>query len=105
MFDVDEIRKDFPILREKVNGKPLVYLDSAATSQKPHQVVQEVYDFYQKFNANVARGLHKLGEEATRRYEEARFKTKDFINAGSEKEIIFTKNTTAISSRGSSSRE
>jgi cysteine desulfurase/selenocysteine lyase len=94
MLDVDKIREDFPILKEKVNGKDLVYLDSAATSQKPVQVIEAVHDFYLKHNANVARGLHKLGEEATRQYEEVRFKTKDFINSKSEKEIIFTKNTT-----------
>jgi len=94
MFDVDKIRQDFPILGEKVNGKPLVYLDSAATSQKPHHVIKAVSNFYEKFNANVARGLHKLGEEATRQYEEVRFKTKDFINAKSDNEILFVKNTT-----------
>jgi cysteine desulfurase/selenocysteine lyase len=94
MLDIDKIREDFPILKEKVNGKDLVYLDSAATSQKPLQVIEAVRDFYLKHNANVARGLHKLGEEATRQYEEVRFKTKDFINAKSEKGIIFTKNTT-----------
>ena len=94
MFNVDKIREDFPILKEKMNGKPLVYLDSAATSQRPIQVIEAVSDFYLKRNANVARGLHKLGEEATRRYEEVRFKLKDFVNARSEKEIIFTKNTT-----------
>ena len=94
MIDVNKIREDFPLLREKVNGKNLVYLDSGATSQKPIQVINAVTDFYTKHNANVARGLHKLGEEATRRYEEVRFKTKDFINSKNEKEIIFTKNTT-----------
>jgi cysteine desulfurase/selenocysteine lyase len=94
MYDIEKIRQDFPILREKIRGKPLVYLDSAATSQKPKQVIDAVTDFYLKSNANVARGLHKLGEEATRRYEEARFSTKDFINAKSEREILFTKNTT-----------
>jgi cysteine desulfurase/selenocysteine lyase len=94
MYDVDKVRQDFPILKEKIGGKTLVYLDSAATSQKPKQVVDTVSEFYFKSNANVARGLHRLGEEATRRYEEVRFKTKDFINAKSEKEILFMKNTT-----------
>lgn len=94
MFDVNKIREDFPILKEKVNGKDLVYLDSAATSQRPKQVIEAVHNFYMQHNANVARGLHKLGEEATRQYEEVRFKTKDFINAKSEKEVVFTKNTT-----------
>jgi cysteine desulfurase/selenocysteine lyase len=94
MFDINKIREDFPILKEKVNGKDLVYLDSAATSQRPKQVIEAVHNFYMQHNANVARGLHKLGEEATRQYEEVRFKTKDFINAKSEKEVVFTKNTT-----------
>ena len=66
MYDVEKIRQDFPILREKVGGKPLVYLDSAATSQKPKEVIDAVSNFYLKSNANVARGLHRLGEEATR---------------------------------------
>ena len=94
MLDVEKVRGDFPLLREKVNGKQLVYLDSGATSQKPIQVINAVSDFYTRHNANVARGLHRLGEEATRQYEAVRFKARDFINAKSEKEIIFTKNTT-----------
>lgn len=94
MYDVDKVREDFPLLKEKVHGKHLVYLDSAATSQKPKQVIDAIHHFYMRSNANVARGLHKLGEEATRQYEEVRFKTKDFINAKSEKEVLFTKNTT-----------
>jgi cysteine desulfurase/selenocysteine lyase len=94
MYDVERIRGDFPLLKEKVNGKDLVYLDSGATSQKPIQVINAITDFYTKHNANVARGLHKLGEEATRQYEAVRFKTKDFINSKNEKEIVFTKNTT-----------
>ncbi len=94
MFDVEKIRQDFPILKEKVNGKPLVYLDSAATSQKPEQVIGAVSGFYLKSNANVARGLHRLGEEATRSYEEVRFKAKDFVNARNEREMLFVKNTT-----------
>ena len=94
MYDVEKIRQDFPILREKVGGKPLVYLDSAATSQKPKEVIDAVSNFYLISNAIVARGLHRLGEEATRQYEEVRFKVKDFINARSEREVLFTKNTT-----------
>jgi cysteine desulfurase/selenocysteine lyase len=97
MYDVEKVREDFPLLKEKVNGKHLVYLDSAATSQKPKIVIDAVHHFYMRSNANVARGLHKLGEEATRQYEEVRFKTKDFINARSEKEVLFTKNTTEAS--------
>ncbi len=87
-MDVEKIRKDFPIL-EKV-----VYLDSAATTQKPVQVIDALADFYRNRNSNVARGIYRLAEEATFAYEEVRGKAKKFINAKSEKEIIFTKNTT-----------
>ncbi len=87
-MDVDKLRKDFPIL-DKV-----VYLDSAATTQKPVQVIDALSDFYRDRNSNVARGIYKLAEEATYAYEEVRGKAKAFINARSEKEIIFTKNTT-----------
>src|SRR4030095_2845458 len=90
MFDVKKIRKDFPIL----NTKNFVYLDSAATSQRPVQVIDAVSDFYRKNNSNVARGLYKMHEEATLEFEGVREKTRLFINAGSEREIIFTKNTT-----------
>src|SRR5271157_1702015 len=88
MFDVDAIREDFPILRG------IVYLDSGATSQRPKQVLDAVDGFYRKGNANVARGLYKLAEDATIAYEDVREKTRRFINAASQKEIIFTKNTT-----------
>ncbi len=94
MLDTETIRRDFPILRESVNGKQLVYLDSAATSQRPIQVIEAVSDFYTHKNANVARGLHKLAEEATSAYEEVRGKARSFINAKEPEEIIFTKNTT-----------
>ncbi|MBU0532172.1 SufS family cysteine desulfurase [Candidatus Micrarchaeota archaeon] len=89
MFDVEKIRDDFPILKTN-----LIYLDSAATSQKPVQVIDAVDEFYKKHNSNVARGLYKLAEEATLQYEEVREKTRNFINANDTKEIIFTKNTT-----------
>lgn len=94
MFDVDKIRSDFPILDVKVNGKKLVYLDSAATSQKPSQVIDGVSDFYRKRNSNVARGLYRLAEQATMEYEAVREKARKFINAKASKEIIFTRNTT-----------
>ena len=92
-LDVERIREDFPILKVKVNGKPLVYLDNAATSQKPKQVIGAITDFYENYNANIHRSIHKLGEEATRLYEEAHKKAADFINAGFE-EVVFTKSTT-----------
>ena len=85
--------KDFPVLKRKVNGKPLVYLDNAATTQKPKQVIDKLVDYYENYNANIHRGIHKLSEEATQEYENARSKTAKFINASSG-EIVFTKNTT-----------
>ncbi|MEM5877719.1 MAG: cysteine desulfurase [Candidatus Aenigmatarchaeota archaeon] len=86
--------KDFPILKRKVNGKKLVYLDSAATSQKPIQVIKAITDFYMNHNANIHRALHTLSEEATIAYEQAREKVAAFINAESTEEIIFVRNTT-----------
>jgi cysteine desulfurase / selenocysteine lyase len=91
-MNVEEIRKDFPILNKKVKGKPLIYLDSTATSQKPNQVISSISDYYEKYNSNVHRGIHTLSEQATEEYEKSRKKIADFINA-KEKEIIFTKNT------------
>jgi len=91
---IDEIKTDFPILRRKVNGKRLVYLDNAATSQKPKQVIKAISDYYKNYNANVHRGLHTLSEEATTAYEEVRKKIAELINAKSEREIIFTSGTT-----------
>ena len=93
-IDVDRIRKDFPILNREINGHKLIYLDNAATSQRPWQVAQAVYDFYTKHNANIHRGLHTLSEEATEMYEEAHRAVKEFINARTWEEIIFTRNTT-----------
>ncbi len=92
MYDVNEIRKDFPILSRKVYGKPLVYLDNAATTQKPRQVIQALVDYYEGFNANVHRGVHALSQEATERYEEARRKVARFIGAQHPEEIIWTRN-------------
>ncbi|MEW6528679.1 MAG: cysteine desulfurase [Candidatus Micrarchaeota archaeon] len=93
MFDVKRIKKDFPILSKKINGKRLVYLDNAATTQKPRQVIEAITQYYATQNANIHRGVHTLAEEATLAYEEARKKVAQFINAKPE-EIIFTKNAT-----------
>ncbi len=95
MLDVNKIRQDFPILSREVNGKPLVYLDSAATSQTPTQVIDAIVDYYTRYNANVHRGIHSLSEEATAAFEETRELITDFIKADDSKEIIFTANTTA----------
>jgi cysteine desulfurase / selenocysteine lyase len=93
-MDVKEIRKHFPILDQEVNGHPLVYLDSAATSQKPISVIDAVSDYYRGFNSNVHRGVHTLGTRATDGYEGAREKVRTFINASSTQEVIFTRGTT-----------
>lgn len=94
ILDVPSIKKDFPILRRKVRDKPIVYLDSAATSQKPQSVIDAESDFYSRYNANVHRAIYELGEEATREYEGAREKVAGFIHAKSPMEIAFTKSTT-----------
>ncbi|MGU7884871.1 cysteine desulfurase [Streptococcus suis] len=94
MIDFESIRKDFSILDQVVNDEPLVYLDNAATTQKPQQVLDVLADYYQKDNANVHRGVHTLSERATARYEAARQKVADFIQAKSSKEILFTRGTT-----------
>jgi len=91
-MNVAEVRKDFPILERKVHGKPLVYLDNAATTQKPRSVIQALCDYYERSNANVHRGIHTLGEEATAMYEGARAKVARFINAPSERCIVWVKN-------------
>jgi len=94
-YDVEAIRADFPILHQETRpGVPLVYLDNAASSQKPRQVIEVLDDYYRRYNANVHRGIHKLSEEATAAYEGARVKIKRFINAASKREIIFTRGTT-----------
>jgi cysteine desulfurase/selenocysteine lyase len=93
-LDAGRIRKDFPILERVVNGKRLVYLDSAATSQKPRQVLDAMQHYYETCNANVHRSVYQIAGEATEAYETARFKVKRFVNAGSEREIVFTKNAT-----------
>ena len=94
MFDVSKIRADFPILATTVYGKPLVYLDNAATTQKPRCVVEAVREQYYTANANVHRGIHYLSQQATDLLEQARVRVKDFLNAPSEQEIIFTRGTT-----------
>ena len=92
-LDVARIRKDFPILDRQVrDGQPLVYLDSANTSQKPRQVIDALDEFYERHNANIHRASHQLGEEATEAYEGARVKAAEFIGAGDEAEVVFTKN-------------
>jgi cysteine desulfurase/selenocysteine lyase len=94
-YDVEAVRASFPILREEHHpGVPLVYLDNAATSQKPQAVLRALDDYYRLYNANVHRGIHKLSEEATAAYEGARGKLRRFINAASKREIIFTRGTT-----------
>ncbi len=93
-FDVSRIRKDFPVLAQKVYGKPLVYLDNGATTQKPLSVINCINDFYLSRNSSIHRGLHYLSEQATESYENAREIVKDFINAGYSHEVIFTSGTT-----------
>ena len=93
-FDVEKIRKDFPILKRKVNGYPLVYLDNAATSQTPQQVIDTIVDYYSRYNANIHRGVHTLSQEATDAYEEARIKIQKHFNAAKPYEIIYTSGTT-----------
>ncbi len=93
-FDVEKIRKDFPLLERSVYNKPLVYLDNAATNQKPRQVLQRLADYYENENSNIHRGTHKLSIQATTGYEQARQTVAQFINAPAPEQIIFTKGTT-----------
>jgi cysteine desulfurase/selenocysteine lyase len=93
-FDVESIREDFPILKQLVRGKPLVYLDNAATSQKPAAVIDAMTRYYSADNSNIHRGVHLLSERATKEYEEARVKVQGFINAAQAREIIFVRGTT-----------
>lgn len=93
-YDVDKIRNDFPILKTIVHGKPLVYLDNAATTQKPQYVINKTNNYYEKYNANIHRGVHALSQEATEEFESARIIVKNFINALGKNEIIFTRGTT-----------
>ena len=94
MKDARSIKEDFPVLAKEVYGKRLVYLDNAATSQKPRSVIQALVDYYEGYNANVHRGVHALSMEATERYEGAREKISGFIGSPSSENVIFTRNTT-----------
>lgn len=92
--DWENIRADFPILRQKVHGKPLAYLDNAATSQKPNSVIQALSDYYSGYNSNVHRGIHHLAERATETYEDSRRRLADWIGAGPDWSVVFTRGTT-----------
>jgi cysteine desulfurase/selenocysteine lyase len=94
IFPVEKIRMDFPILKRKVNGNPLVYFDNAATSQTPQQVIDVIVDYYTRYNANIHRGVHALSQEATDAYEQSRIKIQKHFNAKNPYEIIFTSGTT-----------
>ncbi len=94
MYDVEKVRREFPILDREINGKRLVYLDNAATSQKPRQVIEALTDYYEQHNANIHRGAHLLAEEATAAYEEARDKVARFLGAPDPTGLIFTRGTT-----------
>jgi cysteine desulfurase / selenocysteine lyase len=93
-FDIDKVRAEFPILNQQVNGRPLVYLDNAATAQKPAVVIETLDRYYREYNSNIHRGVHSLSQKATTEYEDAREKVKTFINANSSKEIVFLRGTT-----------
>ena len=93
-FDAERVRADFPILNQEVNGHPLVYLDNAATTQKPRAVIQAIVDYYEHDNSNVHRGAHALADRATEKFEGARVKVSDFINAPQARQVIWTRGTT-----------
>ena len=93
-FDVDKIREDFPVLKQTIHGKPLVYLDNAATAQKPFEVIDAIRKFHEVDCANIHRGVHELSQRSTAAYEETRIKTKRFLNARSRNELIFVRGTT-----------
>src|ERR671939_129060 len=95
VLNTEKIREDFPILKRKLSGgKPLVYLDNAATTQKPLAVINAIHDYYMNYNSNIHRAVHQLAEEATLAFESTRKKVAEFINAKSTEEIIFTRNAT-----------
>ena len=94
MLNLEQIRKDFPILNRKVHGKQLVYFDNGATSQKPRQVINELVDYYENYNSNIHRSVHLLGEEATEKYEIARSKIASFIGTSVPESIVFVRGTT-----------
>lgn len=93
-FDVESLRRDFPVLSQKAHGKPLVYLDNAATSQKPQSVIDSLTEYYSSYNANIHRGVHFLSQKASQAFDDVRVKVKEFINARSENECIFVRGTT-----------
>lgn len=93
-LDVNKIREEFPVLHQQVNGKPLIYFDNAATAQKPARVINKLTEYYQQYNANIHRGIHTLAEKATQAYEATRESARQFINASSIEEIIFTRGVT-----------
>ena len=93
-FDVDKVREDFPVLKQRIHGKPLVYLDNAATSQKPLAVIEAIRKFYEVDCANIHRGVHELSQRSTAAYEETRSKAKRFLNARAKNEVIFVRGTT-----------
>lgn len=93
-IDIEKIRAQFPVLHQKVNGKPLIYFDNAATNQKPKQVINALVNYYQGYNANIHRGIHTLAEKATKAFEETRQVMQQFINAKSAEEVIFTRGVT-----------
>ena len=93
-YDVEQVRRDFPILHQKVYGHPLVYLDNAATSQKPRQVIDAISRYYESGNANIHRGVHYLSEHATEEHEAARRTVQHFLNAADKREIIFVRSAT-----------
>lgn len=93
-LDMERIRTQFPVLNQQVNGKPLIYLDNAATNQKPKRVIEALSHYYEKDNANIHRGIHTLAERATKAYEATRHAMQEFINAKHVEEIIFTRGVT-----------
>jgi cysteine desulfurase/selenocysteine lyase len=93
-MDIEQIRADFPILHQQVNGKPLVYLDNGATTQKPQVVIDAIANYYRTTNSNVHRGAHTLSDQATQMFEDARITMQKFLNAEKSEEIIWTRGTT-----------
>src|SRR3984893_18509725 len=93
-FDVEKVREDFPVLKQQIHGKPLVYLDNAATSQKPQTVIDAIVKFYEVDCANIHRGVHELSQRSTAAYEETRAKARRFLNARSQNELIFVRGAT-----------
>src|SRR5690606_11575479 len=90
---IDDIRAQFPVLHQEVNGKPLVYFDNAATTQKPQRVIDALNNYYSSINANIHRGIHTLAERATAAFEDTRVAAQEFLNTKEKEEIIFTKDT------------